>query len=157
MIEIADATRTSPVAAGRFVARWADLATHPEWAVGMEFLRLDEPFAVGARGVLKVRGGHEAPFVVTEYEPGRSYADTTILDGAELTVHHEAIERDGATALRLRAWLTGPRAAEFAEEMGDDVQASLDRDLAALASLLEADVAGEASGRLRPQRAARRA
>lgn len=105
----------------------------------MEYLRLDEPFAVGARGVLKVRGGHEAPFAVTEYIEGRVYADTTILDDAELTVHHSAAPSGSGSALVLRAWLTGSRAEEYAAQMRDDVQRSLDNDLAALAALLETE------------------
>lgn len=105
----------------------------------MEYLRLDEPFAIGARGVLKVRGGHEAPFVVTEYVEGSLYADTTILDDAELTVHHSATPSGSGSAVVLRAWLTGARAAEYADQMRDDVQHSLDIDLAALASMLESE------------------
>lgn len=139
MIEIARAELSSTASPERFVARWRHLATHPEWAAGMEYLRLHEPFAVGARGVLKVRGGHEAPFVVAEYVEGRIYADTTILDGAELTVHHSAASSESGSALVLRAWLTGPRAAEYADQMRDDVQRSLDADLAALAMLLESE------------------
>lgn len=139
MIEIARAELSSSASPERFVARWRDLATHPEWAAGMEYLRLDEPFAVGATGVLKVRGGHEAPFVVTEYVEGRLYADTTILDDAELTVHHSATPSGSGSALMLRAWLTGARAAEYADQMRDDVQRSLDTDLAALAWTLESE------------------
>ncbi|KAF2417814.1 hypothetical protein [Microbacterium sp. B35-30] len=146
MIEIARAELSSTVSPERFVARWRDLATHPEWAAGMEYLRLDEPFAVGARGVLKVRGGHEAPFVVAEYVDGRLYADTTILDGAELTVHHSAVPSESGSALVLRAWLTGARAAEYADQMRDDVQRSLDADLAALARMLESENEATARG-----------
>jgi hypothetical protein len=139
VIEIARAELSSSVPPERFVARWRDLATHPEWAAGMEYLRLDEPFAVGARGVLKVRGAHEAPFVVAEYVEGRLYADTTILDDAELTVHHSAVPSESGSALVVRAWLVGARAAEYADETGDDVQRSLDTDLAALARMLESE------------------
>jgi hypothetical protein len=149
MIEIARVTLTSTASPRQFFERWCDLPTHPEWAVSMESFRLDEPFAVGARGTLKVRGGHEAPFVVTECVPDRSYADTTILDGAELTVHHEAVPVGGEGAesggdagshVTLRAWLTGDRAPELAALMRDEVQTSLDRDLRALARLLESGV-----------------
>ena len=139
MIEIAHADLSSSACPERFVARWRDLATHPEWATGMEYLRLNEPFAVGARGVLKVRGGHEAPFVVTEFVDGRLYADTTILDDAELTVHHSAAPSGSGSTLVLRAWLTGARAAAYADQMRDDVQRSLDADLASLARLLESE------------------
>lgn len=145
MIHIARAELTSSVPPERFVARWRDLATHPEWAAGMEYLRLDEPFAVGARGVLKVRGGHEAPFVVSEYVEARRYADRTILDGAELTVHHQAEPRGTGSALVLRAWLSGPRSAEYADAMRDDVQRSLEVDLAALVALLERDGGSQVS------------
>ena len=137
MIEVARASLVSSAGPQQFFERWCDLDSHPEWAAGMEYLRLEEPFAVGARGRLKVRGGHEAQFVVTECVPGRSYADTTILDGAELTVHHEATKHAAGSVVVLRAWLTGLRAAEHAEHMRGPVQQSLDRDLAALASLLE--------------------
>ncbi|WP_243074330.1 hypothetical protein [Microbacterium sp. SS28] len=139
MIEIARAELTSSASPERFVARSRDLATHPEWAAGMEYFRLADAFAVGARGVLKVRGGSEAPFVVTEYVEGRSYADTTILDGAELTVHHSASPSGAGSDLVLRAWVTGPRAAEYADQLRADVQRSLDADLAALAHLLESE------------------
>jgi len=139
VIEIARAELSSTASPERFVARWRDLATHPEWARGMEYLRLDEPFAVGARGVLKVRGGHEAPFVVAEYVEGRLYADTTILEDAELTVHHSAAASHSGSTLLLRAWLTGARAAEYADQMRGDVQRSLDADLAELARMLESE------------------
>jgi hypothetical protein len=139
VIEIARAELSSSACPERFVARWRDLATHPEWAAGMEYLRLDEPFAVGARGGLKVRGGHEAPFVVAEYVEGRVYADTTLLEDAELTVHHSAAPSGSGSTVVLRAWLTGARAREYADQMRDDVQRSLDNDLAALAQMLEAE------------------
>jgi hypothetical protein len=142
MIEIARAVRLSPVAPERFFHRWCDLATHPEWAADMEFLRLDEPFRIGARGVLKVRGGHEAPFVVTECVEGRAYADTTLLDDVELTVHHEAIATAAGTEAVLRAWVTGAGAQAFGEREAASIQESLEVDLEALASLLEREVAG---------------
>jgi len=39
----------------------------------------------------------------------------------------------------LRAWLMGARAAEYADQMRDDVQRSLDTDLAALGRMLECE------------------
>lgn len=56
----------------------------------MEWTRLDEPFAVGAAGRLKAKGGEAAPFIVTEVVPGRVFADDTTLDGATLRIRHEA-------------------------------------------------------------------
>lgn len=137
MMEIARASLVSSAPAADFFQRWCDLESHPEWAPSMEYFRLSEPFGIGARGVLKAVGGSEAAFRVTAVGPGFVYADTTEIDGAELTVHHEAVEEVDGTRVELTAWLDGPRAGEWARQLGDDVQLSLARDLASLAKLLE--------------------
>ena len=107
----------------------------------MEWFRLDEPFAVGARGFLKIREGRESPFFVSEVIPGRVYADTTVLDGAELVVRHEAVAlgpgiQGTGSQLELVATLSGPRAQHFADEFGD-IAPVLAKDLGALVALLE--------------------
>lgn len=137
MIEVARVSADSWVEPAFFHARWCDLATHPEWSASMEFLRLQEPFAIGARGVSKPNGGRSAPFVVTAFEPDTVYADTTLLKGARLTVHHEARPRGSGSRLEVHAYLRGRRARQWARSMGDDVQQSLAVDLARLVELAE--------------------
>ena len=137
MIEIARTRRTSCASASLFFERWCAIETHPEWAPSMEYFKLSEPFGLGARGVLKAVGGQESPFRVTTVGPGFVYADTTELDGAELTVHHEAVEGLDGTEVTLSAWLDGPAEAQLARGMSAEVQHSLEHDLAALAALLE--------------------
>lgn len=144
MIEIARATATSTVPPERFYERWVDLDTHAEWSTCMDYLRLDEPFAVGARGTLKSINGDPAPFVVGEVVPSTVYADTTLLDGAQLTVRHEARPSGGGSSLTLTATLDGEEAARWAEEMGDGVQRDLDADLASLVALLESEAGRDA-------------
>lgn len=141
MIEVARVSAESWVRPEPFHDRWCDLATHPQWAAGMEFLRLDEPFGVGARGVLRLRSGRESAFEVTALVPGRVYADTTFLDGGRLTVHHEARPVGTGSHLELHAFVDGPRAGELAGEMGDEVQVALRTDLDALVRLVEHEVA----------------
>ena len=103
----------------------------------MEYLRLAEPFGLGARGELKTRSGSPAPFVITALEHGSVYADTTILDGAQLTVRHEArATPDGCTVI-LTAFLDGPEESAWATKMAGDVQRDLENDLASLTALLE--------------------
>lgn len=144
MIEIARTTARSAVPPHRFVERWCDLDTHAEWSTCMDYLRLDEPFGVGARGMLRSKGGDPAPFVVTDVVPGSAYADTTLLDGAELTVRHEARPSgEEGSHLVLTATLDGPDARRWASQMGDSVQRDLEADLAALISLLEAELAAD--------------
>jgi hypothetical protein len=137
MIEIARIHGPSSAPPQEFFERWCDLETHAEWSTCMEYLRLAEPFAVGARGELKSIGGDPAPFEVTEVVPGRVYADATILDGARLTVRHEARAAHAVTDLLVTATLDGPLADEWATRLGDGVQRDIAADLAALTALLE--------------------
>ncbi|GAA0504573.1 hypothetical protein Ade02nite_70330 [Paractinoplanes deccanensis] len=135
MIEVARVRAESKVEPGWFHGRWCDLATHQEWSDSMEYLRLSEPLAIGARGVSKAVGGTPTPFVVTALVPGTVYADTTLLRGARLTVHHEVRAVDGGSRLEVHAYLQGRRARRWARRMGDDVQRSLETDLANLVAL----------------------
>ncbi|MFF5078500.1 hypothetical protein ACFY36_15725 [Actinoplanes sp. NPDC000266] len=101
----------------------------------MEYLRLAEPLAVGARGVSKPNDGSPAPFMVTALEPGTVYADTTYLRGARLTVHHDARPAGTGSRLEVHAYLQGRRARVWARRMGNDVQESLRTDLERLVAL----------------------
>ncbi|MGP7959955.1 hypothetical protein ACTVCO_03960 [Sanguibacter sp. A247] len=133
MREIARATRTSSAPASAFYERWCDLPSHPEWAPSMEYFILDGPFGIGATGRSRSVGGAETRFTVTSVGPGWVYADTTELDGARLTVHHEAREEDGATRVILTGLLEGRADAVD----GTALSAALARDLESLAALLE--------------------
>ncbi len=137
MIEIARVTGTSHARPEHFFARWCDLDTHIEWSTCMEFLRLDEPFEVGARGELKSLAGDPAPFEVSEVVPDRVYADTTLLDGARLTVRHEARPTAAGSSLLVTAELDGPHEIDWAARLGDGVQRDIEADLASLITLLE--------------------
>jgi hypothetical protein len=141
MIEVARVEHMSEAGARRYFETWCDLPTHPEWSAGMEYLRLAEPFGLGARGHLKTRTGPPAEFVVTELIDGSVYADTTILDEAELTVRHEAVETAQGTRIVLTATLSGPQERSWAVRMGDGVQRDLEADLASLTLLLESESA----------------
>ena len=136
MIEIARVSATSTVPPEKFVERWFDLATHPEWAPGMDYLRLDEPFALGATGMLKVGGEEPRPFEVSGVVPGRLYADTTILDGARMQVSHEALPLGTGSRLELVATLDGERAQHYAVEFAG-IGDALAGDLGRLVELLE--------------------
>ncbi|GGN42550.1 hypothetical protein FHR83_007204 [Actinoplanes campanulatus] len=136
MFEFPLISASSRVAPEHFHARWCDVATHPQWAPGMEYLRLGEPLRAGARGVMKTRAGQETPFLVSDLVPGRVFQDTVPFDGADLTVRHESLPDGTGSRLELRARLDGPRAAEVAAELAglDEVLAG---DLAGLIALVE--------------------
>lgn len=103
----------------------------------MEWFDIETPVRVGSRGVSKSTGNEPAPFRVTSLDAPHVYADTTELEGVELTVHHEARPTPAGTRVELRAWLEGPRAAEYEAGMREVLSAALPTDLDALIALLE--------------------
>ena len=141
MIEFPLITAESRVAPEHFHARWCDVATHPEWAPGMEYIRLDGPLRAGVHGVMKTRDGDETPMMVSDLVPGLAFQDTVFLDGGTLTVRHESHSEDTGSRLDLHAQIEGPRAEELAAELAglDDVLAA---DLASLIALVERERAG---------------
>src|ERR1700709_1147894 len=88
MTTIAAAEITSSAAPSAFFARWADMATWPEWNLDTEWVRLDGPFVEGAPGARKRRGGPKGPFTVASPVPGREFVDVSRLVGARLTFAH---------------------------------------------------------------------
>lgn len=137
MIEIARTEGRSSAPPEAFYERWADIDTHHEWAVTMEYARLDEPFALGATGWLKAKGGDPAPFTVTEIIDGRVFADDTTLDGATLRIRHEAQPDGDGSRLIITGLIDGPRRDEYATAIADDVQQSIETNLASLTAHLE--------------------
>ncbi|MHC6178062.1 SRPBCC family protein [Glutamicibacter sp. X7] len=133
-------TATSRVAPQHFHARWCDVETHPEWAPGMEYIRLEGPLRPGVRGVMKTRDGDETPMMVSDIVPGLAFQDTVFLDGGSLTVRHESHAADGGSRLELHATVDGPKSEELASAMAglEEVLAS---DLAGLIALVEREQA----------------
>lgn len=145
MTKLAEARITSPAQPSAFFARWADMATWPEWNTDTEWVRLDGPFTTGATGVLKPKGGPKVPFVVAALVPDREFTDVSKLLGARLTFRH-LVERtpEGRTAVSVEVTLTGPLAPLWNAVLGKGIRTSLQRDLDLLAATAEADTAAVA-------------
>ncbi len=105
----------------------------------MEYFALDGPFGLGATGRSRAVGGAETRFTVTAIGPGWVYADTTQLDGARLTVRHEAVDEGTGTIVTLTGSLEGENVTALSSEIGPGLQRALERDLRSLAAMLEAE------------------
>lgn len=136
MVNLRVITARSRVAPEYFHARWCDVETHPEWAPGMEYVRLDGPVRAGARGVMKARDGAETPLLISDVVPGIAFQDTVFLDGGTLTVRHESHPDGTGSRLELHGRIEGPRDAELAREL-DGLADVLAGDLASLIALVE--------------------
>ena len=128
---------TAPPAA--FFIRWADMSTWPEWNTDTEWVRLNGPFAEGATGTLKPRGGPKVCFVVQRLVPEREFVDVSRLWGARLTFAHQVTERpDGGTDVDVTVSITGPLARLWLLILGSGIRTTLPADTAALARAAEA-------------------
>ncbi|WP_433711257.1 SRPBCC family protein [Nocardia sp. CA-084685] len=114
MTTIATAQATSTAAPAAFFAKWADMATWPEWNNDTEWVRLDGPFAQGATGALKPKGGPEVPF------------DHQIATGPE------------RTTVTVTVSIEGPLSWFWTKVMGADLADSVEPDLRALVAAAEA-------------------
>ena len=136
---IAEATITSAAAPADFFARWADMATWPEWNADTEWVRLDGPFVKGATGVLKPKGGPKTKFFISELTD-TEFTDVSKLVGARLTFRHVvsagSVGSAGSagTKVTVTVSLGGPLAFLWNGILGKGIAATLQRDLEALAA-----------------------
>ncbi|MGW4243815.1 SRPBCC family protein [Nocardia sp. NPDC004722] len=137
MTQIAEATATSTATPAAFFAKWADMATWPEWNQDTEWVRLDGEFVQGATGVLKPKGGPKTKFVVTKLTD-TEFIDSSKLIGARLIFAHEVTVADGRTTVTVRVSFEGPLRGLWNKIMGKDLAASLQRDVDALVAAAEA-------------------
>jgi hypothetical protein len=137
MTEIARAHITSTAAPSAFFARWADMATWPEWNLDTEWCRLDGPFVQGATGTLKPKGGPKVPFVVERLVADETFVDVSRLFGARLTFDHRVTVADGRTQVAVVVTMTGPLAPIWRLVLGKGLRASVEPDLQRLGGLAE--------------------
>jgi hypothetical protein len=127
LIARAQGTTTAPPAA--LFARWADMATWPEWNTDTEWVRLDGPFVEGATGRLKPKGGPVVRFTVTKLVPDAEFVDVSTLFGARLEFDHQVRRTGETTTLVVTISLTGPLRWFWAKIMGAGLAASAQPDI----------------------------
>jgi hypothetical protein len=138
MISIASAHISSPAPASAFFARWADMATWPEWNTDTAWVRLDGPFATGSTGQLGPKGGPKVRFVLTSVVPGEEFVDTSLLLGARLEFRHTVQARpDGGCDVRVDITMSGPLARAWNLLLGRGFRTSVQPDLDRLAQAAE--------------------
>ncbi|WP_406281499.1 hypothetical protein OH799_17090 [Nocardia sp. NBC_00881] len=134
IIATARTTSTAPPAA--FFARWADVATWPEWNTDIEWVRSSGPFAEGSTGTLKPKGGPKVEFVI-ERLTDSEFVDVSKLFGARLTFAHEVGVTAGRTVVTVRVSIDGPLRSLWKKILGADLARSVQPDLDALVSVVE--------------------
>lgn len=137
MITLACLDTTVAAKPSELFARWVDVDTHPEWSSDLEWIRLEEHLAVGARGQLKPKRGPRSRFSVTELEDGRTFADTTHLLGAALTFRHRCEPSGHGARVTVDVTVSGPLAWLWARILGRrSMQTGIEGSLANLTRLI---------------------
>jgi hypothetical protein len=138
MLTITNASVVSTAAPSAFFARWADMATWPEWNADTEWVRLEGPFVEGARGVLKPKGGPKVRFTVQRLVPDREFVDVSHVAGARLTFHHVVTPTpQGGCRVDVTVTMSGPLARVWALLLGKGFRATTQPDLERLARVAE--------------------
>jgi hypothetical protein len=136
MTRIASTHVTSSASPAAFFARWADMATWPEWNLDTEWVRLDGPFTEGATGVLKPKGGPKVRFVVARLTADE-FVDVSKLLGARLTFAHRVASAGDKTEVTVDVSLAGPLAPVWKLILGKGIAASAQPDLERLTAVAE--------------------
>jgi len=103
---------------------WMDVATWASWDQGLKNARADAPLALNVTGIITPQNGPDARFVVTAFDPGRSYAFTTALPLATLTVTR-TITGEHPTRFRHDVRFAGILGAFWAAQLGPTFRAAL--------------------------------
>jgi hypothetical protein len=137
MTAIASASVTSSAPPAAFFTRWADMATWPDWNLDTEWVRLDGPFAQGATGTLKPKGGPKVRFVVESLVSDREFVDVSHLIGARLTFAHHVTPLADGCRVDVRITMTGPLRRLWLLILGKGLRTSVQADLDRLAEFAE--------------------
>jgi hypothetical protein len=143
MTTIATASATSSAPPSAFFARWGDMATWPEWNTDTAWVRLDGPFAEGATGTLKPKGGPKVRFEVTRLDD-EHFVDVSRMPGGRVTFAHRIATTEAGTRVDVTVSIDGPLGMVWRRILGGGFRTSLQPDLDALVATAERDVAATA-------------
>ena len=115
-----------------------DLDQWGSWDTSLEWVRLQGPFQVGSRVVMKPYGQDPITSVIVEATENRVYADQTSLGEVTLRFSHtlEPLEA-GGTLVSHRLEITGPAADTLGPEIGPEISGDFPQTLAALVERAE--------------------
>ncbi len=117
---------------------WSDVPNWPKWDDGLEWCRMDGPFAVGTKGELKPKGAPKVSFVMTDVRPLESYSDLSYLPLTHLTFTHTLEQLpNGKLLIRHRAHCKGLLAPLLYLTLRRDLKKGMPQSVQTLAKIAE--------------------
>lgn len=127
-------TQASPGAVWKI---WTDVENWNSWDHGIEFSTIEGPFAVGAKGTLKPKGGPLVHMVLTHVEQQKAFVDESRLFLAQIIVSHDIRERNGITLVTHQIEMKGPLAFLFAFLIGRKMKKNLPQEMRRMIAMAE--------------------
>ena len=116
--------------------RYVDVANWSEWSrEGVEWSRLDGPFAVGTRGTSKPSGSPRLRFTLAAVEPDTMFASEAKLPGARLRFEHVIEPRPPGCRITHRFTLDGPLASLYTRFVKKGIERGLGDGVDRLAAI----------------------
>ena len=114
-------------------ARWADVATWPEWNGDITRIELDGPFAAGSKITMRPWVDEPVVLQLAEVRENETFIDVAEFSGIVIrTVHRLDRLEAGRTRITYRTEITGPAAAELGPQVGPAITADFPETMAAL-------------------------
>jgi polyketide cyclase/dehydrase/lipid transport protein len=113
---------------------WTDVANWPVVDSSVEAVRLDGPFAAGAKGVTKPRGMPEVEWRITEVEDGISARIEIPAPGAVMKCFWAFEDTaSGGSRMTQRVHMEGEKAADYVAMVGPDLERGMPQAMSKLA------------------------
>lgn len=125
-------TDHSPLPADQIWRTFADVHSGRLTLPGGDRFVAQGELAVGTRLAVTPAGQETMTSTVTEFDPGRRYADVTELDGITLTFSHDFVDDGSGTAVTHRLQIDGPAADAVGPELGPQISADFPDAMRAL-------------------------
>ncbi|WP_427160570.1 SRPBCC family protein [Aliinostoc sp. HNIBRCY26] len=104
---------------------WTDVKNWPTWDTELEFASLDGNFALNAQGKLKSKNAPVSTFLISQWEPQKSYTFTTVLPLCQLNVRRYLTQNQGKTYFTHEVSFTGLLSFVFSNLLGRKFQTVL--------------------------------
>lgn len=104
---------------------WTDINNWHTWNPGIEYCKLDQPFAVGSFFLLKPVGVAAVKLQLVEVEEKRKFTDCTFLFGAKMYGMHELKAEDNGLNLTTTMTIIGPLEFLWRKLLGEKIAAKV--------------------------------
>ena len=114
---------------------WTDINNWHAWNPGIEYCKLEQPFAIGSFFTLKPIGAPEVKIKLVEVVKHHKFTDCSVFPGAKMYGMHELKEEVDGMRLTTTMTITGPLDFFWRKLLGEKIAAKVPAQTEALVVL----------------------